>query len=112
MNLLSELQRDRDLMRKAVAECTDRGRVLARAEAEYQEAKNIRVLEMKDERVPATLIQLLIKGDPKVNEKLFRRDVARVDYDSARDAVNVYKLDARLLEQQIQREWNMSGGQL
>lgn len=110
MDLLSDLQRDRDLMRKAVAECTDRGRKLAKAEAEYQAIKNVRVLEMKAEMLPATLIQILIKGDPAVNEKLLQRDVAQVEYDSARDAVNVYKLDARLIEQQIQREWNQSGG--
>lgn len=110
MDLLHDLQHDRELMKTAVAECTERGRAMARAEAEYQEAKNIRVLEMKDERMPATLIQLLIKGDPDVNEKLLKRDIARVEYESAKDAVNVYKLDARLIEQQIQREWNMQGG--
>ena len=38
--------------------------------------------------------------------KLFERDCAQVMYDSAREALNCYKLDARLIEAQIEREWN------
>lgn len=110
MDLLSELQETRKLMKQAMAEIPERGRIYAQAEADYQAAKNVRALELKAEHMSATLIQLTIKGDKDVNMKLFERDVALIEYESARDAVNVLKLDARLLEQQIQREWNQSGG--
>lgn len=112
MDLLSAVQRDRQMMLKAVTEARDRGIRLAEAEAAYQRAKHTRALEMRDERVAATLIQILVKGDPDVNGKLFERDVAKVEYDSAQEAINAYKLSARLIEAQIQREWNMAGGQL
>lgn len=102
------LSRDRDLMKTASRELRDRGIEKAMAEAEYQTVKNRRVLELKAEGFSASMIQMTIKGDDKVNDKLFARDCADVLYESAREALNVYKLDARLLEAQISREWNQN----
>lgn len=110
MNLIEAVNRDRELMLLAVSEAKERGIALARAEAEYQAAKHAKVLELKADGMPATLIQLLVKGDEDVSMKLFMRDCAQVEYDSAREAINAYKLSARLVEAQIQREWNMAGG--
>lgn len=109
MQLISALNDDRQKMLLAVKEAEERGVKLAEAERDYQRAKNVRVLEMRADHEPATLIQLLIKGDPEVNMKLFERDVAKIEYESAQEAINAYKLSARLLEQQIQREWNSGG---
>lgn len=108
-SLLSALQDDRRLMKTASRELKTRGEAYARAEAEYQKAKNKRALELKAEGLSATMIQLTIKGDPDVNEKLFDRDLAEIDYKSAVEALNVYKLDARMIEAQIQREWTSGG---
>lgn len=112
MDLLSSLQHDRQLMLTAVKEARERGVKLAHAEAEYQTAKHIRALQMKDEGMPSTMVALTIKGDPRVCEAMFKRDCAQVEYDSAREAINSYKLSARLTENQIQREWNQAGGQV
>lgn len=109
MDLINALNDDRQMMLRAVKEAKERGIKLAEAERDYQRAKNVRVIEMRADHEPATLIQLLIKGDPAVNEKLFERDVAKIEYESAQEAINAYKLSARLIEQQIQREWNSGG---
>ena len=109
-DLIAAVNRDRELMLRAVGEARQRGIALARAEAEYQTAKHSKVLALKAEGQPATLIQMLVKGDDDVSLKLFERDCAQVEYDSAREAINAYKLSARLVEAQIQREWNQSGG--
>lgn len=86
------------------------GRRYAEAEAEYQKAKAVRVMELRDEKVPATLIALMVKGDPAVNRKLFDRDSAKSLYEATNKAIDTYKLDARLLESRIQRDWNSQGG--
>lgn len=112
MNLIDAVDRDRQMMLKAVTEAKNRGIALAKAEAEYQTAKHRKVLALKAQGTPATLIALLVKGDDDVSLKLFERDCAQVEYDSAKEAINAYKLSARLLEAQIQREWNMAGGTL
>lgn len=101
-----DLQRSRKLMQKASTELKDRGIALAKAQAEYQATKNKRALEMKAEGYSATIINMILKGDEEVSLKLFERDCAQVLYDSAKDALNVYKLDARLLEAQLERDWN------
>ncbi len=82
----------------------------AEAEAEYQRAKAVRVMEMRADGVPATLIQLMVKGDKAVNRKLFERDSAKSLYEATNKAIDTYKLDARLLESRIQRDWNSQGG--
>ena len=105
-DVYAALARDRDLMKAASEELKGRGIARARAEADYQAVKNRRVLEMKAEGYSASLIQMLIKGDEEVNTKLFERDCAEVVYDSAKEALNCYKLDARLLEAQLERDWN------
>lgn len=102
---MSGLMRDRELMKRASAELKERGVAAAIAEAEYQAAKAKTALALKAEGLSATLIQLVIKGCDDVAPLLLARDCAQVDYDSAREALNVYKLDARLLEAQIDREY-------
>lgn len=104
-DLIGDLMRDRDLMKKASSELKTRGIELARAEAEYQTAKHLTVLDLKQDGLPATLINLIIKGDGRVCQTLYKRDCAQVEYESAKEALQVYKLDARLLEAQIEREW-------
>ena len=64
--LLADLMRVRRLMKEASSQLRERGFELARAEAEYQSAKNARALELKAEGMPATMIALVIKGDEKV----------------------------------------------
>lgn len=104
-SLIDDLMRDRDLMKTASKELKKRGRELAEAEVAYQSAKARRALEMRDAGVPATLITTVIKGDGDVAELLFKRMIAESEYSSAQEALNVYKLDAKLLEAQIDREW-------
>lgn len=84
----------------------------ARAESDYQRAKAVRVRQMRAEKIPATVIQLLIKGDEAVNDLLFERDSAKTLYEATNKAIDTYKLDARLLEARIQREWNSQGAMI
>lgn len=105
-DLLTMLDHDRTLMIHALSEAKERGLALAHAEAEYQTAKNKTALLLKAEGQAATMISLLLKGDERVSNALFMRDCAQVMYDSAKEAINTYKLSARLIEAQIAREYN------
>lgn len=112
MDLVEGVRRDRDLMLTAVTEAKERGLRLARANADYYAAKNVRALELRAEGMPVSMISNVLKGDDRVSGALFERDCAQVEYDSAREAINAYKLSARLGEQQIAREWGQAGGAL
>jgi Holliday junction resolvasome RuvABC ATP-dependent DNA helicase subunit len=100
--LNSELTQSIKLLRK-------NGDEYARAESEYQIAKAQTVLNMKDAGASVTEISLSIKGQPEVAEKLFKRDVAKVMYEANQEHINTVKLQLRLLDNQIAREWSQNG---
>lgn len=97
--LNSELTQSIKLLRK-------NGNEYAKAEAEYQTLKAQTVLKMKDAGASITEISLSIKGQPEVAEKLFARDVAKVMYEANQEHINTVKLQLRLLDNQIAREWH------
>lgn len=101
--LNSELTQSIKLLRK-------NGDAYARAEREYQVAKAQTVLKMKDAGASMTEINLSIKGQPEVSEKLFARDVAKVMYEANQEHINTVKLQLRLLDNQIAREWGNANG--
>lgn len=100
--LNSELTQSIKLLRK-------NGDSYAQAERDYQVAKAQTVLKMKDAGASVTEISLSIKGQPEVAEKLFKRDVARVMYEANQEHINTVKLQLRLLDNQIAREWSQNG---
>ena len=97
--LNSELTQSIKLLRR-------NGDAYAQAERDYQVAKAQTVLRMKDAGATVTEIQLSVKGQPEVAEKLFTRDVAKVMYEANQEHINTVKLQLRLLDNQIAREWN------
>ena len=101
--LNSELTQSIKLLRK-------NGDAYARAEREYQVAKAQTVLKMKDAGASMTEINLSIKGQPEVAELLFKRDVAKVMYEANQEHINTVKLQLRLLDNQIAREWGNTNG--
>lgn len=100
--LNSELTQSIKLLRK-------NGDAYAQAERDYQVAKAQTVLKMKDAGASVTEISLSIKGQPEVAEKLFKRDVAKVMYEANQEHINTVKLQLRLLDNQIAREWSQNG---
>ena len=56
--------------------------------------------------MPVTLIQQVVYGVPEVAEKRFTRDVAEAVYHANQDAINSIKLQIRVIESQINREWS------
>lgn len=52
------------------------------------------------------MIRDLAQGNEPISELRHKRDVAKVLYQNATEAINVYKLECRLAEAQIKREWN------
>ena len=108
MELLAELNDKRKLLNQALSECTRRGVELAKAECEYKQSSAKFILAQRAIGTPATLIKDLAMGDEIVSGLRLKRDIAEVYYDNAKEARNVYKLEARLIEEQITREWGQA----
>lgn len=95
-------------MHAALKECAVRGTHLSKAEHDYKVALAKFVLTERAKGTPATLVKDIALGDEYVAGLRLKRDIAKTSYDTAKDAVNVYKLNVRLVESQIEREWGLA----
>jgi hypothetical protein len=84
------------------------GYALAEAQREYNVKLASKALNLRSQDMPIGLIQLTIKGDKEVADARFKRDCAQVLYDANKDHVNATKLELRLIESAIQREWGQA----
>ena len=85
------------------------GKELAEAERDYKITLRQEALKLRTQKdMPVTLIQQVVYGIPEVAEKRFKRDVAKAMRNTAQENINVQKLQIRILEEQIKREWGNS----
>ena len=64
---------------------------------------------MKEQGYAAAIIDKVIKGVPDVNDALLERELAKVEYDNASEALNILKRDFDFLRDEYRREWTQSG---
>lgn len=109
IELFQEMRDIDKLLDLALKEAVARGRAMTAAEAKYYTVKDLRVRELMDEGFTATAINLIIKGEPAVNEAMHKYHDYEVEYKNACEAINVYKLRMRILESKIERDWVQAG---
>ena len=93
-----ELQQSVKLLRKI-------GTDLATAERDYKVLLRQEILKLRDEGVAVGVIDKICYGIPSVADARFKRDVAEVTYKANLEFINSTKLQLRLLEEQLKREW-------
>ena len=101
-----EVWRRSEMLEVALKECKTRGRAAAEAEQAYRVKLAEKILLLREDKFPATLIGDLARGDREVAQLKFERDCAEVVYDNAKEAVNVFKRQIDVLREQIEREWS------
>ncbi len=85
------------------------GLELAEAERDYKITLRQEALKLREKEMPVTLINQVIYGVPEVANLRFKRDVAETMYKVSIESINTLKLKIRILDAQIQREWNSNG---
>lgn len=105
-DLYTERQDKQRDLNKCVRELRKTGSALARAEREYKVRLRAESLALRDQGMPVSLINLVVYGVEEVAELREKRDIAQVVYNANMDAVNAIKLELRLIESQLQREWS------
>lgn len=106
MDLLNELQQKTKELNISIKKLRETGTTYAEREKEYKIAVNKKALELRENGVPVTLIQTVIYGYPEIAKLRFERDVAEVIYNANQEAIQSTKLQIRILENQISREWS------
>lgn len=109
MSLYQELQNKIGLLDVAVREIRARGAAYSQAERDYRVALRKAVLDERTKGTPVTIISDVCRGREDIAQLRFERDCSETLYRSALEALNVYKLQARLIENQIAREWGQAG---
>lgn len=94
------------LLDTALREAKSRGRVMVEKEAAYYSAKAQESFNLLEAGYANTYIQTVIKGRPKVAEAMSEYHEAEVLYKNANEALQVIKLKLRVLEAEMEREWN------
>ena len=110
-DLYDELQKKTRQLDFSIKELRKNGTAYAQAEYDYKVELSQKALKFKEDGMPVTLIQLVIYGDKDVAKKRFNRDVAEAVYKANQEAINSVKLQLRLIENQISREYsNVNNG--
>lgn len=110
MDLIIELQQMREELSQSIKMLRANGIKLAEAEREYKVKLRQEALKLRQEKgMAVTLIDLIIYGVPDVADLRFKRDVAEAMYNANQEHINTTKLQIRILENQIAREWSSAG---
>ena len=104
-DLITMLERKVTELERSVKMLRQNGVEAAQAERDYKIALRTEALKMRDAGNAVGMITLTIYGVPSVAELRFKRDVAQTIYDANREHINATKLEMRILEEQIKREW-------
>ena len=107
MNLYNDIQNLTERLNQAIKLLAKYGREFAEAEKDYKICLRQEALKLRAEKnMPVTLIQQVVYGVPEVADKRFKRDVAEAMYQTAQENINSIKLQIRVIEGQLNREWN------
>lgn len=104
-DLMTELQGRVSMLDTALKQLGNRGRAAADAEQRYRVALAKKIMVERDRGTPATIMSDICRGDLEIARLKFDRDVAEVTYKSAMEACNIYKIQVKVLENQIDREY-------
>lgn len=106
MDLFADLQELTKRLNQAIKYLKKYGEELAVSEREYKVVLRQEALKLRAEKnMPVTLIQQVVYGVPEVADKRFKRDVAEAMYNTAQENINSIKLQMRIIESQLSREW-------
>lgn len=104
-NLWLELQDKDKQLCASLRELRMSGTKYAQAEREYKIRLRQEVLKLRDEGVAIGIITLIAYGIPDVANLREARDIAEAVYKANQEAINVLKLEMKIIENQLDREW-------
>lgn len=105
VNELFELNTEMKLLDNSLKEFRALGSKYAQAEHDYKLELSKKVLQLRADGQPATLIQLLAYGDREVAKKRLERDIAETTFEACKEAINVKKLKIKVMQDAISREY-------
>ena len=106
MDLFNELQTKTKELEISIKSLRQTGTNYAQAEKDYKVLLRQECLRLRDEGMAIGMIDKTCYGITSVAEARFKRDVAEAVYKANQEAINSIKLQMRLIENQLNREYN------
>ena len=106
MDLFNELGRLTNDLNVSIRKLRETGTDFAQAERDYKVLLRQECLRLRDEGMAIGMIDKTCYGIPSVAEARFKRDVKQAIYNANQEAINSIKLQMRIIEGQLNREWN------
>ena len=108
MDLYNELQAKIQQLEMSIKQLRTNGTAYAEAERDYKVLLRQECLKLRDEGMAIGMIDKTCYGIPSVAEARFKRDVAEAVYKANQEAINSIKLQMRIIENQLSREWGIA----
>lgn len=105
-DLWSEIQSKTKQLDYSVKELRKSGTAYAQAERDYKVKLREWCLRLRSQDMPIGLIDKTCYGIPEIAELRFKRDVASAVYKANLEAINSIKLQLRIINEQLGREWH------
>lgn len=105
IELYQELDRKLRQLDTCIKQLRQTGSDFSEAERAYQIAKRSTCLRLKSEGMAVGMIAMVCKGEPEVASKLYDRMAKEAIYKANQEAVMSLKLQIRVLDNQISREY-------
>lgn len=109
MDLYNELIQKTKQLELSIKSLRNSGTEYAEAEKNYKILLRQECLKLRDEGMAIGMIDKTCYGIPSVAEARFKRDVAQAVYKANLESINSLKLQMRLIENQIGREYEQAG---
>lgn len=109
MDLNIELEQKRKQLEMSIKSLRQNGTSYAEAEKNYKILLRQECLKLRDEGMAIGMIDKTCYGIPSVAEARYRRDIAEAIYRANQEAINSIKLEIRIIENQISREYDNAG---
>lgn len=106
MDLWTEIDRKTRQLDYCVRELRKSGTDYAEKERAYKVKLRETCLRLRSDGMAVGMIAKVCYGEPEVAKHRFERDVAEATYKANMEAINSIKLQLRLLDAQLSREWS------
>lgn len=107
VDLISQIETKMRQLEVSVRKLRETGTAFAEAERDYKVLLNRECLKLRDSGMAVGMIDKVCYGIQSVADARFNRDVAEATWRANIEAINSIKLQIKILDAQVAREWGL-----
>ena len=104
-DLIAELKSKNTQLDQSIEKFKESGKNYALAYRNYRVELAKELMRLRDKGLPASLVENLARGNPEIAELKQKEILSDTLYEASRENINVLKLQIKILNEQISREW-------